>query len=197
MARREVTYQLVDPVTTRAVYNARGYVYLPGTLTPVQLWEVPEGGSPVEPPQFTGADGFVRCWVDAAQLEVDLALDDNDGLAFLAPDPLDLYSFAPFTATVQTQGSGGGGQATVCKTVLVTGVGASYTTVAKARRVSVTWDNASSAEAQLPTIDGVPLAPSNGPSTIVFGTLESLEGIPPLTIATHQNNDAVTILEEC
>jgi len=198
MARREVTYQLVDPVTTRAVYNARGYVYEVGTLTPVPTWEVPEGGVPTLPPLFTGSDGFVRCWVDSTVLEVDLALDDNDGLAFLAPDPLDLYAFAPFTATVQTQngGGGGGGQATVCRITEVQGIGASYTTLATARRVSVTWDNASSNEAQRPTIDGVPLMPTSGPATMVMGTLAASEPLPPMTVATNQNNDAVTVMEE-
>jgi len=134
--------------------------------------------------------------VESTLSEVDVALDDNDGLAFLAPDPLDLYPFAPFTATVQTQSSGGGGQATVCRITEVKGVGATYTTLATARRVSITWDNASSNEAQRPTIDGVPLMPTSGPATMVMGTLAASAPLPPMTVGTNQYNDAVTVMEE-
>jgi len=196
MPRSEVVYQFVDVATGRAVVNAGAYLYEPGTLTPLEAWAVPAGGEPINPPALTLADGFLRAWVADQWATVDVALDDNDGTAYLGPDPDDRHTFSPFTETVTTLG-GSSGQATVCRTVIVSGVGASYTTADKARRVSVTWDNASSNDAQRPTIDGVPLAATTGPATITFGTLASGAPLPPVTVATHQNNDAVTILEEC
>jgi len=162
---------------------------------PVDLYADPFGALPLPPPILSSGDGWLRGWLVFVG-ELRIVISDNSGLARLVSNPAQTIAFDAFDVVLLIP-NGGGGQATVCKTVLLSGVGASFTTAAKARRVSVTWDNASTNDSLRPSIDGVALAPTSGPSTVVFGTLESSDPLPSITVQTNQNNDSVTVVEEC
>jgi len=192
--RTEFGYEVI--VDGEPIENALVVLTDAATAAPVDLYGDPFSTLPLALPILSDDDGWVRGWL-AYSGELRMVISDNSGLARLVSNPSQTVTFDPFDVLLLVPNGGGGGQATVCKTVLLTGVGASYMTAAKARRVSVTWDNASSSDALRPTIDGVPLAPTTGPSTVVFGTLESSDPLPPITVQTNQNNDSVTVTEEC
>jgi hypothetical protein len=190
--RTELGYEVI--VGGESVDNALVVLSDDADAAPVDVYGDPFSALPLPLPILSDASGWVRGWLGFVG-NLRLSISDNGGLAVLVSDPSQSIAFDPYDAVVLVPGADGG-NATVCRTILVSGNAGAHTTAATARRVSLTWDNSSSNDAVRPSIDGTPLAPANGPATIIFGTLDATQPLPQMLIETHQNNDSVTVMEE-
>jgi len=191
--RSELGYQVI--VDGTPVDNALVVLTADAGGSPLDLYPDPWTALPLPLPILSGALGWVSGWLGFVG-NLRLSISDNGGLAQRSDAPGTLIAFDPFDVVLLVPGPDGG-NAKLCLSVLVSGTTGSHTTGAEARRVSVTWDNSSSNDSLRPSIDGVPLSPTNGPATVTFGTLDAPQPLPPMLIETHQSNDSVTVIEEC
>jgi len=190
--RSELGYQII--VDGTPVDNALVVLTADTGGSPVDLYPDPWSALPLPLPILSDASGWVSGWLGFVG-NLRLSISDNGGLASRVDAPGVLIAFDPFDVVLLVPGPEGG-NATTVGTTLVSGTSGSHTTADETRRVSVTWDNSSSSDALRASIDGVPLSPTSGPATIIFGTLDAPQPLPPMLIETHQSNDSVTVAEE-
>lgn len=91
--RSELLY-LVELESHEAVDNARAWVRPTSGEGTLAVYAGPAGGSQLQQPIYSGADGYLHCWVEGAP-EALVQVDDNDSQAVLVSDHYTHVAFDP------------------------------------------------------------------------------------------------------